>query len=130
MLILMEMKMLKFIEERDLTAINERECIKSSCRFNREKPATSVATGIVAEAHGFEPWNPFGLLVFKTSGINRSPTLPYNINFPKNKLRNLTTVADNSKKIIPQNPCKIKAFYTGTHRFSRPPRYDHFANPP
>jgi hypothetical protein len=31
---------------------------------------------LLAEAQGFEPWNPCGLLVFKTSAIDHSAKLP------------------------------------------------------
>lgn len=31
---------------------------------------------ILAEAQGFEPWNPFGLPVFKTGAIDHSAKLP------------------------------------------------------
>ncbi len=33
---------------------------------------------LLAEAQGFEPWNPFGLPVFKTGAIDHSAKRPVN----------------------------------------------------
>ena len=38
------------------------------------------SNNFLAEAQGFEPWKPLGLLVFKTSAIDHSAKLPFLMN--------------------------------------------------
>ena len=42
----------------------------------RSEPGLLVMCFYMAEAQGFEPWEPFGSLVFKTSALSRSAKLP------------------------------------------------------